>query len=235
MPHCAGMLLTLTPLQQAERGRKERKASRLRLRRGSDPGAEGEGQSPALARRTFLLLPLQYLVVDRPTGTASENIEYRQRRLHWSRGSAMAAIGRAGVKLDKHEGDGATPFGIYPLVSVYYRGDRIAAPTSKLPVAPLTSRDGWVDDPRDPNYNRLVSLPYSASAEEMWRDDNLYDLLVVVGYNMAPVIPGAGSAIFLHIARSDFAPTAGCIAIEKNVLLGLVPLLGPGSMITITH
>jgi L,D-peptidoglycan transpeptidase YkuD (ErfK/YbiS/YcfS/YnhG family) len=182
-----------------------------------------------------LLLPVQLTAarVSAAAQTESEKIEYRERRLHWSRGSAVAAVGRAGVKLDKHEGDGATPSGTYSLVSVYYRGDRMVAPTSKLPVTRLTPKDGWVDDPRDTNYNRLVSLPYPASAEEMWREDNLYDLLVVIGYNMAPVIPGAGSAIFLHIARSDFAPTAGCIAVKKNVLLGLVPLLGPGSKITI--
>jgi L,D-peptidoglycan transpeptidase YkuD (ErfK/YbiS/YcfS/YnhG family) len=166
--------------------------------------------------------------------TETENLEYRDGRLHWSRGSAAAAVGRGGVKADKHEGDGATPAGTYPLVSIYYRGDRIASPPSKLPVNPLAPNDGWVDDPADTNYNRLVPLPYPASAEQMWRDDDLYDTLVVIGYNMEPVVPSAGSAIFLHIATPDFAPTAGCIAVQKEVLLGLLPQLGPGSKITIT-
>jgi len=98
----------------------------------------------------------------------------------------------------------------------------------------LAPNDGWVDDPTDTNYNRLVPLPYPASAEQMWRDDDLYDALVVIGYNLAPVIPGAGSAIFLHIATPDFAPTAGCVAVRKEVLLGLLTQLGPGSKITIT-
>lgn len=97
----------------------------------------------------------------------------------------------------------------------------------------LSSRDAWVDEPADANYNRLVSLPYPAHAEPMWLDDAVYDLLVVVGYNMDPVVPGAGSAIFLHIARPDFSPTAGCIAVDREVLLGLLPLLGPGSTIAI--
>jgi L,D-peptidoglycan transpeptidase YkuD (ErfK/YbiS/YcfS/YnhG family) len=98
---------------------------------------------------------------------------------------------------------------------------------------PLAQSDGWVDEPADVNYNRPVSLPYPASAEQMWREDELYDALVVIGYNMDPVLPGAGSAIFLHIATEDFAPTAGCVAVKREVLVGLLPLLGPGSQIAI--
>lgn len=164
----------------------------------------------------------------------AENLEYRDGRLYWSGGSAGAAVGRSGVRADKREGDGATPAGTYPLVSVLYRPDRVTPPRSRLPVKALVPNYGWVDEPADANYNRPVSLPYPASAEEMWREDELYDVLVVIGYNMEPVVPGAGSAIFLHVATPDFAPTAGCIAVEKEILLGLLPLLGPGSKITIT-
>jgi L,D-peptidoglycan transpeptidase YkuD (ErfK/YbiS/YcfS/YnhG family) len=183
----------------------------------------------------LLLLPLQLTGVRlSAAGEAKyEDLEYRDGLLRWSRGSTVAAVGRSGVKLDKHEGDGGTPAGTYPLLSVYYREDRIARPASSLPVISLTPRDGWIDDPNDANYNRLVLLPYPASAEQMWRDDDLYDLLVVIGYNIRPVIPGAGSAIFLHLATPDFAPTAGCVAVAKEALLGLVPLLGPGSKIAI--
>jgi L,D-peptidoglycan transpeptidase YkuD (ErfK/YbiS/YcfS/YnhG family) len=166
--------------------------------------------------------------------TEAESLEYRDGCLRWSRGITAAAVGRAGVKVDKHEGDGATPAGTYPLVSILYRPDRIAAPQSRLPVKPLAPSDGWVDDPADANYNRPVSLPYPASAEQMWREDDLYDALAVIGYNMEPVVPGAGSAIFLHIATPDFAPTAGCIAVKREILLGLLALLGPGSQIAIT-
>jgi L,D-peptidoglycan transpeptidase YkuD (ErfK/YbiS/YcfS/YnhG family) len=166
--------------------------------------------------------------------TDAERLEYCGGRLHWSRGSAVAAVGRAGVKADKHEGDGATPAGTYPLVSILYRPDRVAPPASQLPVKPLAPSDGWVDEPADANYNRPVSLPYPASAERMWREDDLYDVLAVIGYNMEPVVPGAGSAIFLHIATPDFAPTAGCIAVRREILLRLLPLLGPGSQIAIT-
>jgi L,D-peptidoglycan transpeptidase YkuD (ErfK/YbiS/YcfS/YnhG family) len=131
------------------------------------------------------------------------------------------------------EGDGATPAGTFPLTSGFYRSDRMAAPRSGLVVRALSPQDAWVDDPADHNYNRLVSLPYPAHTEQMWLDDAVYDLLVVIGYNMDPVVPDAGSAIFLHIARPDFSPTAGCIAVEKNVLVRLMPLLGLGSTITV--
>jgi L,D-peptidoglycan transpeptidase YkuD (ErfK/YbiS/YcfS/YnhG family) len=188
-----------------------------------------------ISRRGLLALavPLMAARLSEATQAEYENLEYRDGRLRWSGGSAAAAVGRAGVKADKREGDGATPAGTYPLVSVLYRKDRITPPTSRLPVRPLAPNDGWVDEPSDARYNGLVELPYRANAEEMWREDDLYDALVVIGYNMEPVIPGAGSAIFLHIATPDFAPTAGCVAVSKEVLLGLIALLGPGSMITI--
>ena len=188
-----------------------------------------------ISRRGLFYFPV-FLTAARLSAaqTETENLEYRGGRLRWSGGSAAAAVGRAGVRADKHEGDGATPAGTCRLVSILYRPDRIAAPVSRLPVKPLAPSDGWVDAPADANYNRPVSLPYPASAERMWREDDLYDAVVVIGYNMDPVVPGAGSAIFLHIATPDFAPTAGCVAVNREILLGLLPLLGPGSRIAIT-
>ena len=191
-----------------------------------------------IARRSFFWLPVQltaaHLAGAVPVAYESLGLEYRGGQLNWPGGSAAAAVGRSGVRTDKHEGDGATPAGTYPLFHILYRQDRIAPPVSQLPVSPLVPGHGWVDDPSDPNYNRLVSLPYPARTEPMWREDELYDALVVIGYNTDPVVPGAGSAIFLHIATANFAPTAGCIAVRKEVLLGLLPLLGPGSTITIS-
>ena len=120
---------------------------------------------------------------------------------------------------DKREGDGASPAGTFPLVRAFYRPDRLAPPPTGLPLAPLRPNDGWVDDPADPQYNRLVALPYPAHHEEMWRADGLYDLVVVIGYNTDPPVPGRGSAIFLHVARPDLAPTEGCIAVAREVLV----------------
>jgi L,D-peptidoglycan transpeptidase YkuD (ErfK/YbiS/YcfS/YnhG family) len=119
------------------------------------------------------------------------------------------------------------------LTALFYRADRMPQLSSRLPLQALSATDAWVDDPGDRNYNRLVSLPYPAHTEPMWLDDGVYDLLVVIGYNMAPVVPAAGSAIFLHIARPDFSPTAGCIAVARDALVGLTPRLGPSSTITI--
>jgi L,D-peptidoglycan transpeptidase YkuD (ErfK/YbiS/YcfS/YnhG family) len=163
----------------------------------------------------------------------SADLSYAAGRLAWPGGAAPAACGRAGVRADKREGDGASPLGTFPLLPGYYRPDRVAVPPSGLAMTALRPEDGWVDDPADPLYNRLVSLPYPARHEAMWRADGLYDLVVPIGYNTDRPLPGRGSAIFLHVAAADFAPTAGCIAVARNVLAGLLGLLGPGSTITI--
>ncbi|HEV8519136.1 MAG TPA: hypothetical protein VGQ54_11220, partial [Burkholderiales bacterium] len=102
-----------------------------------------------------------------------------------------------------------------------------------LPVAKIEANDGWCDSPLDLFYNRRVKRPYSASTETLWRDDGLYDLLVVLGFNDAPVVPGAGSAIFLHVARPDFGPTAGCIALALDDLVKVVSTLAPDDSITV--
>jgi L,D-peptidoglycan transpeptidase YkuD (ErfK/YbiS/YcfS/YnhG family) len=137
------------------------------------------------------------------------------------------------VRPDKREGDGASPAGAFPLLSAFYRPDRLAPPRTGLSLTPLQPGHWWVDDPGDTNYNRLVTLPYQAHGEAMWRQDELYDILVVIGYNADPVVPGAGSAIFLHVAGPDLSPTEGCIAVAREVLVRVMALLGPGSTITI--
>ena len=164
---------------------------------------------------------------------APVSLTYAAGRLSWPGGDTRAVCGRGGVRADKREGDGASPEGSFPLLYGFYRPDRTARPDSGLSMTALQPDDGWVDDPADPNYNQRVKLPYSASHETMWMAEPLYDLVVVIGYNTDPVVPGRGSAIFLHVAREDFGPTAGCIAIERGALARLLALLGPGSTITI--
>ena len=138
------------------------------------------------------------------------------------------ALGRSGLAATKREGDGGTPTGDFPLREIRYRPDRIPPPSTKgLAVRPLQVTDGWCDAPADPAYNQPVRLPYPASAEKMWRDDHLYDLLAVIGYNDAPTVPGRGSAIFLHVARDGtpptrFAPTEGCVAVRLEDLLAIL-------------
>jgi L,D-peptidoglycan transpeptidase YkuD (ErfK/YbiS/YcfS/YnhG family) len=139
------------------------------------------------------------------------------------------ALGRSGIRGVKREGDGATPRGLWSLRQVLYRSDRITAPRSHLPVRALRPDDGWCDAPADRRYNRNIVMPYPASAERLWRADSLYDLIVVVGYNDAPVVPGAGSAIFLHVARPNYAPTAGCIAFSLQDLRRILSIMDPAT------
>ena len=137
------------------------------------------------------------------------------------------AVGRGGVTGDKREGDGATPAGRFPLRRVFYRADRLAPPKTALPLRALASDDGWCDDPNHPSYNRLVRLPHAAGHEDLWRDDGVYDVIVEVGYNDDPVTPDLGSAVFLHVARTDYEPTEGCVAIALDDLLALLAACGP--------
>ena len=177
------------------------------------------------------------LVMEKPARVIAAqfvDLTYSAGRLTWPSGEATAVCGRGGVRADKREGDGASPAGTFPLVQAYYRPDRLAPPATGLPLFALRPEDGWVDDPADPQYNRPVTLPYPAGHERMWREDGLYDLVVVIGYNTDPPAPGLGSAIFLHAAAPDFQPTEGCIAVARDVLAGLLPLLGPGSTIAIS-
>jgi len=144
------------------------------------------------------------------------------------------ALGEGGRHALKREGDGATPIGIWPLRRVLYRADRVARPRTRLPVSVIGPHDGWCDDPRDRNYNYPVRLPYPASHERLWREDHLYDLVVVLGYNDAPRSRGRGSAIFMHLASPDFAPTAGCIALREADLRMLLAITGPRTDMRIT-
>lgn len=130
-----------------------------------------------------------------------------------------AAYGRGGIRHDKQEGDRATPVGLLPLRRLLYRADRIAKPISSFRMEPIAPSDGWCDDPVSSSYNRPVTLPFDARCEELWRGDSLYDLIGVLGWNDDPVRKGFGSAIFLHVAKPDYAPTEGCIALALPDLL----------------
>lgn len=149
--------------------------------------------------------------------------------------SLRCALGKGGVKpaAEKREGDGASPIGAWPARRAFWRPDRLARPQTALPLQAITADDGWCDAPGDPAYNRPVRLPYPASAERMAREDGLYDIVVVLGHNDDPPIPGAGSAIFLHCAAPDFRPTEGCVAIERAELAALLARLDRDSVVEI--
>ncbi|MFO1128896.1 MAG: L,D-transpeptidase family protein [Rhodospirillales bacterium] len=154
-------------------------------------------------------------------------------RLSWPGGTLPCVLGRAGIRTDKREGDGATPAGLFPLRRVLWRQDRLPAPATALPLAPINPDDGWCDDPADVAYNRPVSLPYPARHERLWRDDHLYDVVVVLGHNDDPVVAGAGSAVFLHLAAADGSPTAGCVALAPADLLAVLARCRPGDALRI--
>jgi L,D-peptidoglycan transpeptidase YkuD (ErfK/YbiS/YcfS/YnhG family) len=148
--------------------------------------------------------------------------------------SYPCAVGRGGLRLDKREGDGATPIGEWPLRELLYRADRATAePSCALSTRIIEQDDGWCDDPGDPLYNRRVKLPYAGRHERLWREDGLYDLIVVLGYNDDPPLAGRGSAIFLHVAAPDLAPTEGCVALAKGDLLTVLARLAPGSLLRV--
>lgn len=135
------------------------------------------------------------------------------------------ALGRAGIAVPKREGDGRTPRADLPLRRVLYRADRIGRPRSLLPLRIIGPRDAWCDDAADRRYNRLIDRPPGEAEERLTRDDHLYDVIVELGWNDAPVIRGRGSAIFWHLARPGFTPTAGCVAVEGHVFAKVLPRL----------
>jgi L,D-peptidoglycan transpeptidase YkuD (ErfK/YbiS/YcfS/YnhG family) len=149
--------------------------------------------------------------------------------------SIPCAIGRGGpiAATAKREGDGATPLGTWPVLGFMLRPDRVQHNCSKMPWRWLRPNDGWSDDPADPAYNRPVQHPHRWSAERLWRQDGLYDAIVVLGHNHAPAVPGLGSAIFLH-CWNDARPTEGCVAIARAELLWLLPQLLPGDVLKIS-
>lgn len=131
----------------------------------------------------------------------------------WQR--MRCALGRSGTRWQKREGDGATPAGVWEIGRVLWRADRGRRPSTMAQTQSIRPEDGWCDAPSDRNYNRQVRHPYPASAERLWRDDGLYDVLVVLDHNQRPRMRGGGSAIFLHVARPGFAPTEGCVALAE--------------------
>jgi L,D-peptidoglycan transpeptidase YkuD (ErfK/YbiS/YcfS/YnhG family) len=143
------------------------------------------------------------------------------------------ALGRSGTTSRKREGDGASPVGRFRLIGAYFRPDRRPRPRTLLPLRAIRPEDGWCDDPGHRLYNRPVRLPFPASHEEMWRADHLYDVVVDIAWNRGPTAKGRGSAIFLHLRRPDFAPTAGCVAVSPDAIGRLLARIGPRTRIEI--
>jgi L,D-peptidoglycan transpeptidase YkuD (ErfK/YbiS/YcfS/YnhG family) len=172
-----------------------------------------------------LLLPLSMhhaAAAAEQMGQAPTLLVYSDGVAKWGVTQFRCALGRNGVSRQKREGDYTTPAGSWPFRQLLYRADRLRRPLTPLPLRRLDPADGWSDQPDDLQYNRLVKLPRAAHAEQLWRNDHVYDLIVPVGYNDDPVAPGAGSAVFIHVARPTFSPTAGCVAFAIQDLLTIL-------------
>jgi L,D-peptidoglycan transpeptidase YkuD (ErfK/YbiS/YcfS/YnhG family) len=132
------------------------------------------------------------------------------------------ALGKAGIGKKIKEGDNITPKGTYKIIKIFYRKDRIKELVSQIKLIQIKKNMGWCDDPKSKKYNQLIYLPTKYSHEKLYKRDNIYDLILVLNYNIKPIIKNKGSAIFIHIARKNYKKTAGCIALEKNNLIKLV-------------
>jgi L,D-peptidoglycan transpeptidase YkuD (ErfK/YbiS/YcfS/YnhG family) len=143
------------------------------------------------------------------------------------------AVGKNGFSENKKEGDGCSPIGVFELRECWYRADKMPAPNTKLPIKIIHENDGWCDDVESEDYNKYVQLPYSLSHEKLWRSDHVYDLIIPIGYNDAPIMKGVGSAIFFHIARENYEGTEGCIALSKPDLLEILPMLSAENFVEI--
>jgi L,D-peptidoglycan transpeptidase YkuD (ErfK/YbiS/YcfS/YnhG family) len=135
------------------------------------------------------------------------------------------SLGRGGIKANKREGDGATPSGRFHPQRIWWRADKHPRPSSRLPLHRIAPNDGWCENPRERHYNRPIKVPKTSNADRLTRDDGLYDFIVEIDHNARPRIAGRGSAVFIHVARDGFKPTAGCIALTMPALKRLLARL----------
>ena len=132
------------------------------------------------------------------------------------------ALGKAGIGNKKSEGDNITPRGNFSIVKIYYRKDRLNKLSSKFTLTEIKKNMGWCDDPKSKKYNKPIMLPTKYSHEILYRRDNIYDLVLVLNYNMKPIIKNKGSALFIHIANKNYKKTAGCIGLKKSHLINII-------------
>lgn len=170
---------------------------------------------------------LRHITVRRKPGETSKGLLSVGGKTH------VCALGKGGIKALKREGDGATPLGSMRLVSGWYRPDHVGLRSAPLNLQKIKHNSGWCDAVDDRNYNRPVTLPYPASHETMQRSDHLYDLVIVLDFNLGPRRRGGGSAIFLHAARPGMTPTEGCVALPLPLLRRLVPRLSRQTVLTV--
>ena len=150
------------------------------------------------------------------------HILINKKYLTYNQYKVKCAVGKRGVNLKKKEGDFITPIGLYKIKYILYRKDRIKKIPSKLRKITIKKNMGWCDDPKSKQYNKLVNLPFSYGCERLFKKENIYDIILVLNYNMNPVKKDKGSAIFVHVAKKNYEKTRGCVAVKKLDLLKIL-------------
>jgi L,D-peptidoglycan transpeptidase YkuD (ErfK/YbiS/YcfS/YnhG family) len=162
-----------------------------------------------------------------------KNIQvYKNDVLVFRNNTYRCALGKGGVKETKKEGDGATPCGCFKVRAVYYRKDKLGELIFPVPYYPISESDAWCNDSESECYNRHITVE-SAHPEKLWRDDNMYDVIAILGYNDNPPVPGNGSAIFMHVAHEGYTPTAGCIALSLEDIIEVLQHMRPETKVCV--
>ena len=153
------------------------------------------------------------------------NMKIKSNYLIYNGTKYKCAIGAGGFSDKKKEGDGCTPIGVFQVTDILYRGDKIKNLVTNYSLQTISPSDGWCDDPNSKHYNTKIKFPFANSAEELFRQDDRYDIVCVTNHNQNPIISGAGSAIFIHVASEDYSATAGCIALSLKDLTEILSTL----------
>src|SRR4051812_2525800 len=172
----------------------------------------------------------------RPLSLVTVRAAAGQRTRGWLTAGGLTipvALGSSGIRANKREGDGGTPKGTFRPLRLWWRADRHPRPSTFMPVRAIGPEDAWCEDPSDRHYNQPVRLNSKRGGDRLTRGDHLYDFIIEIDHNTQPRIAGRGSAVFLHLARNDFSPTAGCVAMTNSAMLRLLPRLGPQTRIVI--
>jgi L,D-peptidoglycan transpeptidase YkuD (ErfK/YbiS/YcfS/YnhG family) len=199
--------------------------------------APGATKRPAFGmRNSYISNTCKKISRDRPLSAIRIHPAAGDPRQGWLTAGGQTipvALGRGGIKANKREGDGGTPKGTFRPLQLWWRADRHPRPKTFLPVRAIGPEDAWCEDPPSRHYNRPIRLDRDHSGDRLTRADHLYDFIIEIDHNRSPRIKGRGSAVFLHLAREDFSPTAGCVSMTKAAMLRLLRRLGPRTKIVI--
>ena len=161
------------------------------------------------------------------------HISINKKYLVYKNYKAKCSIGKRGIGYKKKEGDLITPKGRYRIKYILYRKDKVKRIQTKIKKVIIKKNMAWCDDPNSKRYNKLIKLPSSFSYEKLYRNDNVYDIILVLNYNMKPIIKHKGSAIFIHVSKSNYKKTEGCVALKKTHLLKILKQLKKNTLVKI--